>query len=329
MIGATDLRERVRFTEIRCREGYMAEWRQEEDGAICWWKPLPDLAPPPPSARASAALSWSIFTEVLQAQVERAEHILAGSPLRLPDFCNTGFLPAFSTGTDYSACAPCTFPSKVELSNIQQTTGPAPVLTPPSARCARRQSNPTELNDEEAACRFWLATLGLGVCWLLALLTRDRLNGILLAGAALALILPPPPAARAPPCRLGGIGMDGLWSYSGVLHYSGQHGLPPDHRAMDRLRLLVVLAVDVVRAAPCRWRYWAPPRPFAHAVSWKLTPAALGVPPEFMLLLLAIGWSIYLPPSVGGRETARPLNGFRPPEQCRRPLLIRLPDRAY
>ena len=29
---------------------------------------------------------------------------------------------------------------------------------------------------------FWLATLGLGVCWLLALLTRDRLNGILLAG---------------------------------------------------------------------------------------------------------------------------------------------------
>lgn len=41
---------------------------------------------------------------------------------------------------------------------------------------------------------FWLATLGLGVCWLLALLTRDRLNGILLAGAALALIFTP--AAR-------------------------------------------------------------------------------------------------------------------------------------
>ncbi|HGE6663050.1 TPA: DUF2878 family protein, partial [Serratia marcescens] len=74
---------------------------------------------------------------------------------------------------------------------------------------------------------FWLATLGLGVCWLLALLTRDRLNGILLAGAALALIFTP--AARrkgAALAALGGIGMDGLWSYSGVLHYSGQHGLP-------------------------------------------------------------------------------------------------------
>ncbi len=46
---------------------------------------------------------------------------------------------------------------------------------------------------------FWLATLGLGVCWLLALLTRDRLNGILLAGAALALIFTPPPAAKARP----------------------------------------------------------------------------------------------------------------------------------
>lgn len=46
---------------------------------------------------------------------------------------------------------------------------------------------------------FWLATLGLGVCWLLALLTRDRLNGILLAGAALALIFTPQPAAKARP----------------------------------------------------------------------------------------------------------------------------------
>ena len=71
---------------------------------------------------------------------------------------------------------------------------------------------------------FWLATLGLGVCWLLALLTRDRLNGILLAGAALALIFTP--AARrkgAALAALGGIGMDGLWSYSGVLHLSLIH----------------------------------------------------------------------------------------------------------
>ena len=107
---------------------------------------------------------------------------------------------------------------------------------------------------------FWLATLGLGVCWLLALLTRDRLNGILLAGAALALILPRrPPQRRGPGC-LGGIGMDGLWSYSGVLHYSGQHGLP-----LWAIALWIGFGcwwywlLDVVRAAPGRWRCWAPP----------------------------------------------------------------------
>ncbi len=108
---------------------------------------------------------------------------------------------------------------------------------------------------------FWLATLGLGVCWLLALLTRDRLNGILLAGAALALIFTP--AARrkgAALAALGGIGMDGLWSYSGVLHYSGQHGLP-----LWAIALWIGFGcwwywlLDVVRAAPGRWRCWAPP----------------------------------------------------------------------
>lgn len=35
--------------------------------------------------------------------------------------------------------------------------------------------------------------------------------------------------------------------------------------------------------------------PFAYAVSWKLDALLPGVPPEFMLLLLAVGWSIYLP----------------------------------
>ena len=35
--------------------------------------------------------------------------------------------------------------------------------------------------------------------------------------------------------------------------------------------------------------------PFAYAVSRKLDALLPGVPPEFMLLLLAVGWSIYLP----------------------------------
>lgn len=143
---------------------------------------------------------------------------------------------------------------------------------------------------------FWLATLGLGVCWLLALLTRDRLNGILLAGAALALIFTP--AAR----RKGAAPLP-WWhrhgwalSYSGVLHYSGQHGLP-------------LWAIALWIGFGCWW-YWlldvvrAAPRPLAvlgAAVGlrlrrvWKLDALLPGVPPEFMLLLLAVGWSIYLP----------------------------------
>lgn len=35
--------------------------------------------------------------------------------------------------------------------------------------------------------------------------------------------------------------------------------------------------------------------PFAYAVSWRLDALLPDVPPEFMLLLLAVGWSIYLP----------------------------------
>ncbi|HEE0240072.1 TPA: DUF2878 family protein, partial [Serratia marcescens] len=96
---------------------------------------------------------------------------------------------------------------------------------------------------------------------------------------------------------LGGIGMDGLWSYSGVLHYSGQHGLP-----LWTIALWIGFGcwwywlLDVVRAAP--WPLavlGAAVGPFAYAVSWKLDALLPGVPPEFMLLLLAVGWSIYLP----------------------------------
>ncbi len=122
---------------------------------------------------------------------------------------------------------------------------------------------------------FWLATLGLGVCWLLALLTRDRLNGILLAGAALALIFTPPPAAKARPAALGGIGMDGLWSYSGVLHYSGQHGLP-----LWAIALWIGFGcwwywlLDG-QSGPRRWRCWRRRRPLRlRRVLGSWTPCA-------------------------------------------------------
>lgn len=54
--------------------------------------------------------------------------------------------------------------------------------------------------------------------------------------------------------------------------------------------------LEVVRAAP--WPLavsGAVVGPFAYAVSWKLGTLQPGVPPEIMLLLLAIGGSVYLP----------------------------------
>ena len=98
---------------------------------------------------------------------------------------------------------------------------------------------------------FWLATLGLGVCWLLALLTRDRLNGILLAGAALALILPRrPPQRRGPGCL--GWHRHG-WALELQRRAALQRATRPaalGHRALDRLRLLVVLAAGRGQSGP-------------------------------------------------------------------------------
>ncbi len=181
---------------------------------------------------------------------------------------------------------------------------------------------------------FWLATLGLGVCWLLALLTRDRLNGILLAGAALALIFTP--AARrkgAALAALGGIGMDGLWSYSGMLHYSGQHGLP-----LWAIALWIGFGcwwywlLDVVRAAP--WPLavlGAAVGPFAYAVSWKLDAfaarRAAGVHAAAAgrrLVDLSAGRQL------AAVETTGQLNGGqRPGKIMPQAIAYRLPDRVY
>ncbi|AKL40277.1 MULTISPECIES: helix-turn-helix transcriptional regulator [Serratia] len=80
MIGAADLQERVaRLTEIRCREGYMAEWRQEEDGTYLLVENHCPICAAATVCQGFCRAELSIFTEVLQAQVERAEHILAGS----------------------------------------------------------------------------------------------------------------------------------------------------------------------------------------------------------------------------------------------------------
>lgn len=144
---------------------------------------------------------------------------------------------------------------------------------------------------------FWLATLGLGVCWLLALLTRDRLNGILLAGAALALIFTP--AARrkgAAPLPWVASAWMGFGATAACCTTAGNTACRSGPSRCGSASAAGGIGCWTWSERPHgRWRCWAPPSAFAYAVSRKLDALLPGVPPEFMLLLLAVGWSIYLP----------------------------------
>ncbi|CAI0818608.1 helix-turn-helix transcriptional regulator [Serratia quinivorans] len=80
MIGATDLQERVaRLTAIRCREGYMAESSLQEDGSFLLVENHCPICAAAAVCQGFCRAELSVFTEVLQAQVERSEHILAGA----------------------------------------------------------------------------------------------------------------------------------------------------------------------------------------------------------------------------------------------------------
>jgi predicted ArsR family transcriptional regulator len=80
MVGAADLQERVaRLTAIRCREGYMAESRLQEDGSFLLVENHCPICAAAAVCQGFCRAELSIFTEVLQAQVERSEHILAGA----------------------------------------------------------------------------------------------------------------------------------------------------------------------------------------------------------------------------------------------------------
>ncbi|CAI1507912.1 iron-sulfur cluster biosynthesis transcriptional regulator SufR [Serratia grimesii] len=80
MIGAADLQERIeRLTAIRSREGYMAEWRIQEDGSFLLVENHCPICAAATVCQGFCRAELSIFTEVLQAQVERSEHILAGA----------------------------------------------------------------------------------------------------------------------------------------------------------------------------------------------------------------------------------------------------------
>lgn len=80
MIGASSLQERVeRLAAIRSREGYMAESQLQEDGSFLLVENHCPICAAATVCQGFCRAELSIFTEVLQAQVERSEHILAGA----------------------------------------------------------------------------------------------------------------------------------------------------------------------------------------------------------------------------------------------------------
>lgn len=80
MVGATRLQERVaRLAAIRCREGYMAEWHEQEDGTFLLIENHCPICAAASICQGFCRAELSVFAEVLQAQVERSEHILSGA----------------------------------------------------------------------------------------------------------------------------------------------------------------------------------------------------------------------------------------------------------
>lgn len=80
MVGAARLQDRVaRLAAIRCREGYMAEWYEQEDGTFLLIENHCPICAAASICQGFCRAELSVFAEVLQAQVERSEHILSGA----------------------------------------------------------------------------------------------------------------------------------------------------------------------------------------------------------------------------------------------------------
>lgn len=80
MVGATNLQERVaRLAALRCREGYMAEWCALDDGTFQLVENHCPICAAATVCQGFCRAEMNIFSEVLRAQVERVEHILAGA----------------------------------------------------------------------------------------------------------------------------------------------------------------------------------------------------------------------------------------------------------
>jgi radical SAM protein with 4Fe4S-binding SPASM domain len=80
MTGATTLEERLqRLTAIRTREGYMADWQQEEDGSFLLVENHCPICAAATTCQGFCRAEREVFSATLEANVERTEHILQGA----------------------------------------------------------------------------------------------------------------------------------------------------------------------------------------------------------------------------------------------------------
>ncbi|MFJ2363872.1 helix-turn-helix transcriptional regulator [Pseudomonas sp. NPDC087697] len=77
LAGAETLQERVkRLTALRVREGYMAEWSEQPDGAFVLVENHCPICAAAAACQGFCRAELNVFEQVLQARVERVEHIL-------------------------------------------------------------------------------------------------------------------------------------------------------------------------------------------------------------------------------------------------------------
>lgn len=78
--GAADLAERVaRLAAVRTREGYMAEWSEQADGSLLLAENHCPICAAASACQGFCRAELNVFQDVLQARVERVEHILANA----------------------------------------------------------------------------------------------------------------------------------------------------------------------------------------------------------------------------------------------------------
>jgi hypothetical protein len=145
---------------------------------------------------------------------------------------------------------------------------------------------------------FWPITLGFALYWVLAVIGREHVDMLLTIGALLAPLLP---AARQRKWLLMaaplGIVMDAAWHYCGVMRFIDQPALP-----------VWLIALWVTFSG---WWYWLLPQlktavlplalvgaivdPVTYLIGWQLQAITPEATPQIMLLIISMGWAVYLP----------------------------------